>query len=252
MSDELQALIALSEHDQSILDFRKKLKKIPLQITEARKQLDTEQILLDEVLIPWEELEKGIKAKNATIVIALETIAKFEEHMERVNTQKEYMAARKQIDEARKLNERLQNEILAARVKQEDLEPSLKDIRTRYDNVRESFDGVVGGFLKEQKGLERDIDGLEKLKSECKSQLEPQTLRYYERVSKSGMTPALVRVENGVCAGCNISLPPQLYNQLIAEQDHYHSCSHCNRMIYFAPPADEPDGDEQAEQVNAS
>ena len=251
MSDELQGLITMAHHDLQILGLRKKLKKIPVKVSEARKQLDAEQIMLDEVQGPWNQFEAEIKEKTATIEIALETITKFEEHMTRVTTQKEYIAAGKQIDEARRLNIRLQDEILEARVKLEEIEPRLKEVRSLYDKVREAFEDVEGGILHDKAALDAEIGQHEKKKSEAAAQVEMRTLNYYKKISGAGMVPALVEVVGGVCSGCNIALPPQVFNQLIASHNRYHVCEHCNRMIYYVPPAVEPK-EESAQQAKVS
>jgi predicted nucleic acid-binding Zn-ribbon protein len=49
---------------------------------------------------------------------------------------------------------------------------------------------------------------------------------------------------DGVCGGCNIAIPPQLYNQLIANPRHWGTCSHCTRMLYYVPPEDASEEDQ--------
>ena len=157
--------------------------------------------------------------------------------MKDVTTQHEYMAARKQIDEARRLNVRLQDEIVDSRVKQEELEPQLKEVQTRYDKVLEDYKGAEAEILKVQSGMETEIAGYEQAKSEAAGKVDARSLTYYERLANSGKIPALVPTVSGICSGCNIALPPQDYNHLIANPAHYKTCSHCNRMIYYEPPA---------------
>ncbi|MCH8882330.1 MAG: hypothetical protein IIA41_02400 [SAR324 cluster bacterium] len=250
MSDELKALITLAEQDKLIWEVQRKLRGIPVQLADSRKRLDAEQVLLDEVKIPWEQWDGEIREKESTIEIAQETITRFEEHMKAVTTQHEYMAARKQIDEARRLNVRLQDEIVESRVKQEELEPQLKEVQTRYDKVLEDYQVVEAEILKVQSGLEADIAGYEQAKSEVAGKVDSQSLKYYERLASSGKFPALVPTVAGICSGCNIALPPQDYNQLIANPARYKTCSHCTRMIYYEPPA--PSEEEQEEESRSA
>ena len=55
MSDELKALVTLAEQDKLIWEVQKKMRQIPLKLADARRQLDAEQVLLDEFKIPWEK-----------------------------------------------------------------------------------------------------------------------------------------------------------------------------------------------------
>ena len=236
MNDEMQALMILAEQDRLIFDLRRKLKQIPLQLADARRQLDAEQALLNEVKVPWEGWEKDIREKSATIQIAIDTTDKFEVHLKQVTTQQEYVAARKQIDEARRLSTRLEDEIKVLRAKQEEVNPRLGELQGHYDKVLESYREVEGEILKVKAALDAEVATHEKVKTEATRKLEPRTLAYYERLSKSGRFPALVSTVGGVCGGCSIALPPQVYNQLIANPNRYGTCSHCNRMLYYTPP----------------
>jgi len=240
MNDQMQALLILADQDRHIQELQKLLKQIPARLTEARKQLDAEQVILDEVRIPWEGWEKEIREKETTIQIAQETTARFESHVKQVTTQQEYVAARKQIDEAKRLSLRLEDEIKALRAKQEEVSPRLSEIQGHYDKVLEAYKAVEAEILKEKAGLDKEMSALLIVKGDAAKKLDHRTHQYYERLNKSGKMPALVPSVDGVCTGCNIALPPQVYNQLIANPDRYGVCSHCNRMLYYVPPAEQP------------
>jgi predicted nucleic acid-binding Zn-ribbon protein len=239
VNNQMQSLLILAEQDRQIYELQRLLKQIPQRLAEARKQLDAEQVILDEVRIPWEQWEKEIREKEVTIQIAQETTTRFENHVKQVTTQQEYVAARKQIDEARRLSFRLEDEIKALRVKQEEITPRLKEVQERYDKVLEAYQAVEAEILKEKDGLDNEVAGHQKVKTEAAKHLDSRTSNYYERLNKSGKVPALVPSVDGVCGGCNIALPPQVYNQLLANPDRYGVCSHCNRMLYHLPPAPE-------------
>jgi predicted nucleic acid-binding Zn-ribbon protein len=44
---------------------------------------------------------------------------------------------------------------------------------------------------------------------------------------------AVVSVKNGTCQGCNMNIPPQLYNTL-QRGNSLELCPNCNRIIYWA------------------
>ena len=238
MNEQMQALLVLADQDRHIHELQKQLKQIPARLAEARKQLDAEQVILDELRIPWEAWDKEIREKEATIRIAQETTNRFETHVKEVTTQQEYVAARKQIDEARRLSFRLEDEIKALRARQDEITPRLSEIRGHYDNVLEAYLAVEGEILKEKAGLDGEVVAFQSTKKEAAKKLDGRTTQYYERLNRSNKVPALVPCVDGVCTGCNIALPPQVYNQLLANPDRYGTCSHCNRMLYHMPPAD--------------
>ena len=52
---------------------------------------------------------------------------------------------------------------------------------------------------------------------------------------------ALVPVKNGTCQGCNMNIPPQLFN-MIQRGDSIELCGNCNRIIYWDKIMENTDG----------
>lgn len=244
MNDGAKIIADMAQLEFRLFELRRKIKSYPRKLLEARKQLNAEEGLLKEIEGPWGELEHQVSEKEATIKVALDTIEKFEAHIKRVTTQKEYVAANKQVDEARRLNEQLQNEILENRVKQEELDPSLKEARGRHKNVLESFQDTERTILKEQSKVKRESAKLDAQLKEILGSVGGQFWEYYQRLVKGGKQPAIVQVVGGACGGCNMTIPPQSYNLMIANPAEIHTCSNCNRIVYHVPSEpEEGEGD---------
>ena len=79
-------------------------------------------------------------------------------------------------------------------------------------------------------GRKREV---EHARQSISSRVRPDILRIYAMVfSKRGN--AVAEITNGVCRGCHISLPPQLYNQIL-RAERVHQCPNCQRILM--PPA---------------
>jgi hypothetical protein len=50
---------------------------------------------------------------------------------------------------------------------------------------------------------------------------------------------AVVAVKDGTCRGCNMRIPPQLYN-VLQRGNSLELCPTCNRIIYWARLLEEP------------
>lgn len=249
MNEGIQNYIALGEVDSQLFDLNMKLRRMPTRIAEAKKMLETDKKQLDELQLPWDQLDKEIKEREAGSKIALDTIEKFETHMAQVTTQKEYIAARKQVDEARRLNTQLEDEILERRVKQDEMKSELEERQERYSKVLETYKGEEGEILKEQKGLESEVSKHEKTVAGLLEKLGGELTNHYTRLNKGGKRPCVVPVTGGSCAGCRMALPPQSYNMLIANNGTLFPCPSCSRALYFPPPEeskDEPDTNSKA------
>lgn len=253
MEKGMNSIFLMAEIDGKLHQLRRTLAQFPHSLAEARRQLDAEQLLLDELQNPWDEWSRQIGEKEATIAVALDTIDKFEEHMARVTTQKEYMAARKQVDDARRLNTQLQEEILRNQVKQEEIKPQLEDVRKRHNSVLEAFQEQEAKILAEKKKIDREVSRCEGKIGKLAADLGEREWSYYERLVKAGKTPAIVQVVAGTCEGCKMTIPPQSYNMLIAAPEKFYTCAHCNRIIFYKPPepaAGEGDDEQPDDEVN--
>jgi uncharacterized protein len=70
------------------------------------------------------------------------------------------------------------------------------------------------------------------------AKVDANLLRRYEAIRKKKL-PALVGVVAGTCQGCNMNVPPQLYNQLRTSLGT-DVCPSCHRIIYAVEALAEP------------
>lgn len=231
----LQTLFQIAQDDRLLLQVQSELKKIPKAIAEARRQLDIQGKELQRLSGPTKSYQEQITEKEATIKVAKDTIQKFEEHMAKVTTQKEYLAAKKQVDEAKRQGDMLQEQILEARMKIEDIAPKMAESQERYENLLATFSEDEKGLnkkLEELKKQERTLQkSLEKLigKLENKGEFTTQ----YKRLLRGKKQPAVVALKDHVCAGCHMALPHQSLNIIISQPEKIHTCSYCHRIVFY-------------------
>ena len=60
------------------------------------------------------------------------------------------------------------------------------------------------------------------------------TLRKYDTLRQRRNGLAVVNVVDGVCQGCFMAIPPQLFNRLL-RGDELFDCPTCQRMIHYRP-----------------
>ena len=62
--------------------------------------------------------------------------------------------------------------------------------------------------------------------------LKPDVRRRYEMIKVRRNGVAVVSARSAICSGCNMNLPPQLFNEL-QRSDELIYCPNCNRIIYW-------------------
>ncbi len=224
---KLQAI--LSEKGELSL----KLDEMPQKI----QQLDAEkeQFLqeLEDHTTQLEELRKKYRDMEMETQLNSDNITKSDARLRIVKTNKEYQAILKEIEEFHKTNSSIEDEMLAYL---EEIETVQKTASTRQDDYKK-FEGRV----------KNERDDLEKGTQDINLRMDAITTRYEEvlkdvdagYLNRFNMIfaykpdhMAVVPAIGEVCMGCNMNIPPQMYNDLQRE-DKLRMCPHCQRIIYW-------------------
>jgi len=62
--------------------------------------------------------------------------------------------------------------------------------------------------------------------------VSPKIMKIYTSVKRLSGAVAIVPAIASVCQGCNMNIPPQMYNEL-QRFDGIKFCPHCQRIIYW-------------------
>jgi predicted nucleic acid-binding Zn-ribbon protein len=80
--------------------------------------------------------------------------------------------------------------------------------------------------------IEGKISALKSDREKIASGVRPDVLKRYSAIRmRKGL--ALAAVANGTCRGCNMNIPPQLFN-VLQRGNSVETCPYCHRIIYWA------------------
>ena len=78
--------------------------------------------------------------------------------------------------------------------------------------------------------LEAQIAADAAVRTETVKGLPASIVNRYEKLREARRGLAVVEARNGNCMGCNMNIPPQLYNNLF-RGDELIACPHCQRIL---------------------
>lgn len=231
MQEKMNLLRDLQEIDQEISTIEMTRSGYQKELSTFAAQAAEVQTMLDQLNAEIDQLHQDEAQIEQELLKQRDNVARVEARLPGIQTQKEYVAVLKEIDVAKKGNKELE----------EKLQQKRKEIAILVEDQQEkqaSLDAITG------KAKARGSE-LDQLLSASGSQLDQHTLnrekvaadvpksllRKYQGLflRRNGMALAIAR--NGACLGCNMQLPPQLFNQLLQGAD-LQSCPHCNRILY--------------------
>ncbi len=232
MNEQIKKLIELQQIDSGIYELSGEKERKPLEFEAEKQKLEQKKTKLKELR---DEL-KSVEVERKNLEIDLESkqinVAKYESQLFQIKTNKEYNALQKEIDGLKADNSLIEDKIL-------ELLERIDTINNDIAREKETLKTEEDAFLEFRKRYEAQLEQLKEELSEFNKKredavllIEPKTLAVYERILKNKDGLALVKVEDGACQGCFMSLPPQTINDL-RMGERLVACENCTRLLYL-------------------
>jgi len=232
LNDELETLCEVQKLDTRIIENERtrafgpqKIEAMAKEISEAKERLAREKAVI-------EELEKERRKKEQELEAEKSQVKKSEAKLNEVKTNKEYQAMLKEIDAAKASNDKTEEEVLVLLERTEELK---KDVQT---SARE-FAKREKEVLDETKTIEKEIKTVEEVVTALRKERErllsgvsgDLRARYNILIEKRGGL-AVVNVRNGTCMGCFMNIPPQMFIEVMKNNETI-TCPSCNRIFFY-------------------
>lgn len=176
----------------------------------------------------------GIERDRAELEVALqgeqENIKRSETNMKEIRTNKEFQAVGREITAARKQLTELEEQILQKTGQAEELQAVIDTRSVELAELEQS----VGSSCQERHStittLQGVIDTAVSSREAIVKELPGSVVRRYSQLREQRRGQALAVARDGSCMGCNMNLPPQLFNTLFKCDELYY-CPHCQRIL---------------------
>lgn len=231
LNEQMKALEHLQEMDLRIDQIKKSraslpetLKALDVSISKAQGAVTLKN---NELL----EIEKTQKQTSAAVDINRDRLTRSMTRLESVQNSQEFGAINKEIDQLKKQSTSLDEQLKKFSTDSEAIKKTLVDLNAQLEKVTGER-AAQAEVLSSQGGkLEKDLNSLLQERLQYSSQVDKAILAQYDRVRGArgglGFVPAI----GGRCKGCNMMVPPQLYNE-IRKGLQSHSCPSCHRLLF--------------------
>jgi len=215
LRDQLKRLEELQRYDAQIQELTNALKGIPAkleasQLTESQRYYSEQknQLQTDESSATGAKHKLSL-AKNS----------------------KEYVAAQREMEQTRDSVQTREEEIAklieAVQVKEKLLEERAAELEV----LRKSIDKDAEVARKKMAEIEGKIAEIKVGRDKVATGVRPDVLKRYGTIRmRRGL--AITTVRNGTCQGCNMNLPPQLFN-VLQRGNSIETCPYCHRIVYW-------------------
>ena len=231
MRDQLRRLEELQQHDARIQELETSLKAIPAKLASTQNDLARVEGMLATERAALAETERYYAEQKGLLTDDEQQVAGAKHKLTQAKNSKEYMAAQREIEQRRESLAGREAEIAklveAVEAKKKLLAERAADVQALRDSIEKDGEAAKSRMAE----LEGKIAELRGERDALAAGVKPEVLKRYGTIRmRRGL--AVVSVRNGTCQGCNMNIPPQLYNTLQRGLS-IETCPSCHRIIYW-------------------
>ncbi|ORJ55032.1 hypothetical protein B5V00_15265 [Geothermobacter hydrogeniphilus] len=222
---ELQSL------DQQLIQLDEKRRQLESAISEQRLEMARVQEMVDGLADEMEGFQTRRRELNDAIAQEERNIERSDARLPDIKTQKEYVAVLKEIDTAKAMIRDLQAQLTEVDRQLESLGSDRAEKEQELASLAATVEARQAEVDQEMAGFSSSVAEMNGRKESLLEQIPAGVRKRYQTLISRRGGMAVVEARNGACTGCNMQLPPQLYNSLF-KLDKPQYCPHCNRLIY--------------------
>ncbi|TBV81815.1 MAG: hypothetical protein EYX74_03435 [Desulfobulbaceae bacterium] len=231
MKDEIVRLKTLQAIDLEICALDQQLATVNSGLEKRREAISLNQ----EEATRLREKQQALERRRGELEIGFAEdrvkISDRQTKMMNIKTDREYQSLLKESENAKQANKDREEELLRIAEELEAITQKTKET----DHLRSGEEKLLtedrAVAAKKTAALNTGKGKMLKKRAGKAKEVAVTILKKYEILRERRHGLALVGVENGVCRGCFVNIPPQLFNDLIKEEKML-ICPNCNRIMY--------------------
>ena len=232
MREQIGRVVQLQEIEIKINKIKSVLEVIPGKISSLDNEIrDAEQDMeMKKSLV--DELRKKYRLNESDYQSNLSILRKSQEKLAAVKTNKEYQSILKEIDDIKAKNSLVEDEMLKSLDVIEATERETVTLKKEFLEIKDRIDREKE-IIKEKIGQsETDLAKLDEEHGTIAKNIDKEIMSKFNIVKGLTKGTAIAPALDSICRGCNMNIPPQMYNDL-QRFDSIKFCPHCQRIIYW-------------------
>jgi predicted nucleic acid-binding Zn-ribbon protein len=235
---QIEFLASLQILDREIQEKEGAKRMLLTEIEMREKEIETKRSELGILKADWEEQDKVRKEKEGTLQEENRKAIDKRMRMNRIKNIKELQALQREIDQIKQGNSQLEGELLAVMEALETKGAAHQQSEAELKGLEEGWSGKKEELEAQIAEIDQAVAETYKARAEIAAQLSGDLIGRYELIFSRRGGMAVVALSEGICGGCHMNIPPQLWNEII-RNDKLILCPNCHRILYYKLPVPE-------------
>ncbi|MBR5881951.1 MAG: hypothetical protein IKY97_00500 [Mailhella sp.] len=238
--EQIRQLVALQHVDDGIHAVHAELEAAPKEVEALEKRFAAQDSQRNWVLEKIQHLQEQQKRLDADIEDGESRLSRSKDKLMQVENEREYQAMIHEMDNMELRSQTNEEERIA-------LQDELARQEENLSSVEETWNELKVELERQQENLEfrlnlsrERLEELEAKRAEVGKDIPAPVLGRYEFIRNRLRHPVIVPVEEGICSGCHIAIPPQVFIDL-QRGNHIMSCPNCQRLMYWGNHFQDPE-----------
>ena len=234
VAQQMKSLESLQELDLKIDQLKKSKAALPVALKAADGELAKAKAAVEAKKKGIEEAEKALRQSRAAMDLNKDRESRSASRLEAVRNSQEFQAVNKEVEQLKKLNTTLEEQIKKSEQEIAAANAELKTLEGRMTDAQSAREAQASTLSGEGQNLDAQINELLAQRKQFTPGVEPRVLAQYDRVRVArnglGISPAA----GGRCKACNMMVPPQMFNEILQGKGGVHQCPSCYRLLYVS------------------
>jgi predicted nucleic acid-binding Zn-ribbon protein len=234
LSAQVEILASLQTVDREIKQHHGRRQNLLSELKAKELEVQNRKKEIDKLTAALTEAEKQRQEKERVLQDESKKATDRRMRMNRIKNAKELAALQREIDLIKQNNAEREEELIKL---MDEIERARAVVQIKQEEAAE----LQADWERSQSELSAQLSGIDEAVSEAAARRQmiaakvaKDLISRYEMIfSRRGGT-AVVEVSGGICQGCYMNIPPQLWNEII-RNDKVHFCSSCQRILYYKP-----------------
>lgn len=231
--EQIVALVNLQQIEIETGSVKTKISNVDQRLEKLDDRLHDFKLAIEKQESVINELNQKYRDYETDVRMNLDAIKKSEAKLSSVKTNKEYQAFLKEIDDIKEKNSKLEDDMIDFLDRIEAAENTLNTKMAEYSELQTRLNNEKETIQKETEEGKRQLEDLDAQLKTVAAGIDAALLATYNKVKAlQNNAIGIVAVIDAVCQGCNLNIPPQMYNEL-QRGDSLKKCPICDRIIYW-------------------
>lgn len=231
---ELENLFGLQQVDTELFELEQEEESLPLRLEMEELEAGLESLRgeLDKLRAELEDNRKSQRQQETRIEDLTAKIKGEEDKLYsgKVANPKELRSIQAEVQSIKRKRDQEENVLLELMEKVEGLEGSIADSEEKEKADTDKLEECRAGLDAELARIAALRHDAEARRGELRPGISPDSLKVYDDLITNRHRVAVVKVVDGACLGCHMSLPAQEHD-LFLKSENLFRCSNCRRIL---------------------